>query len=147
MAVLIDTNVLVYRFDGRDPRKQTLATDLLRACIADDSARVPHQALVEFVAATTRPRSDGPALLSFDDARREVEDLLAQFTILYPNEQIVRLAVRGSATYRLSWFDAHIWAYAEYYALEQILSEDFQHGRYYGSVRAWNPFAAEAEAK
>jgi predicted nucleic acid-binding protein len=143
LAVLIDTNILVYRFDGRDPRKQTIATELLRARIADDSARVPHQALVEFVSATTRVRADGDALLTLDEARREVEDMLNQFTILYPNEQLVRLAVRGSATYGLSWFDAHIWAYAEYFGLEQLLSEDFQHGRYYGSVHAHDPFVVE----
>jgi predicted nucleic acid-binding protein len=40
----------------------------------------------------------------------------------------------------LSWFDAHIWAYAEFYGLPEILSEDFQHGRLYGTVRSVNPF-------
>jgi predicted nucleic acid-binding protein len=29
------------------------------------------------------------------------------------------------------------------YGLEEILSEDFQHGRLYGSVRAVNPFIDE----
>ena len=31
-------------------------------------------------------------------------------------------------------------AYAEHYGLEQIISEDFQHERLYGSVRATDPF-------
>jgi predicted nucleic acid-binding protein len=42
---------------------------------------------------------------------------------------------------RLSWFDAHLWAYAEHYGLAELLSEDLQHDRFYGSVRAVNPFA------
>ncbi len=61
--------------------------------------------------------------------------------MLYPVEALLRLAIRGTATYRLSWFDAHLWAYAEHYGLAELISEDFTDGRLYGSVRAVNPFA------
>lgn len=140
MAALVDTNVLVYRFDQRFPDKQARATALLRRGIADDSLRLPHQAIVEFVAATTRPLTKGKALLSPDDARREAEELLSQFVVLYPNELVVRTALRGMAAYQLSWFDAHLWAYAEHFGLEELVSEDFQHDRLYGTVRVVNPF-------
>ena len=59
---------------------------------------------------------------------------------LYPTEALIRTALRGTAAYQLSWFDAHRWAYAEHYGLEEIRSEDFQHGRLYGSVKIRNPF-------
>ena len=140
MAALVDTNVLVYRFDGRFPEKQRAATALLRRGILEDAVRVPHQAIVEFVAAVTRPTSAGAALLSAEEARREAEEILAQFEVLYPTEALVRAALRGAAAYQLSWFDAHLWAYADHYGLEEILSEDFQHDRLYGTVRAVNPF-------
>ena len=140
MAALVDTNVLVYRFDSRFPRKQAIATDLLRRGLREDSARIPHQAIVEFIAAVTRPLSGGGSLLSEEDAQREAEELLAQFTILYPTESLVRSAIRGWATYRLPWFDAHLWAYAHEYGLSDIYSEDFQHDRLYGTVRLINPF-------
>ena len=55
MASLVDTNVLVYRFDGRFPEKQRVATELLRAGAAEGTIYLPHQAIVEFVAAVTRP--------------------------------------------------------------------------------------------
>jgi predicted nucleic acid-binding protein len=142
VAYLVDTNVLVYRYDPRFPDKQARATKLLRAGIADDQARLPHQALVEFVAATTRPLPKAPPLLTAEEARREVEDLLAQFPVLYPVEALFRLAIRGMATYQLSWFDAHLWAYAEHYSLPLLYSEDFQHDRVYGTVRVINPFAS-----
>lgn len=140
MVGLVDTNVLVYRYDWRFPAKQRIATDLLRQGIADDSIRVPHQAIVELVAAVTRPIGEDQALLPAADARREAEELLAQFEILYPTEGLVRLALRGAAAYQLAWFDAHLWAYAEHYGLDELISEDFQQGRLYGSVRARNPF-------
>ncbi len=140
MAALVDTNVLVYQFDPRDPRKQTIVMDLLRRGIAGDEVRVPHQAIVEFVAATTRPVQGGRSLLPMEEARRYAEEMLSQFTVLYPNEALVRTALRGAAAYQLSWFDAHVWAYAEHYGLAEILSEDFEHDRLYGAVRAVNPF-------
>ena len=142
MAALVDTNVLVYRFDARFPAKQTRATALLRQGIADDSIRVPHQALIEFVAATTKSITrGGSSLLSPDDARREVEDMLVQFEVLYPDDELVRIAIRGAATYGLSWFDAHLWAYAERFGLDTLWSEDFEHDRLYGRVRVKDPFA------
>ena len=140
MAALVDTNVLVYRFDPRFPEKQDRADALLRQGIADDTLRLPHQALVEFVAATTRPTPEGSSLLTAEDARREAEELLSQFEVLYPTDALVRTALRGAAAYQLSWFDAHLWAYAEHYGLAELYSEDFQHDRLYGAVRVVNPF-------
>jgi predicted nucleic acid-binding protein len=145
VAALVDTNLLVYRFDPRFPEKQTRANELLRRGIAEDTLRLPHQAIVEFVAATTRPLKDYGPLLPPDEARREAEGLLDQFEILYPNDAIVRLALRGMPAYQLSWFDAHIWAYAEHYGLTELFSEDFQHDRKYGTVRAINPFLGPSE--
>ena len=140
MTALVDTNVLVYRFDPRFPEKQRRAVELLRRGIAEDTVRVPHQAIVEFVAAVTRPMSAGAPLLAADAARREAEEMLSQFDVLYPTEALVRTALRGAAAYQLSWFDAHLWAYAEHYGLAELISEDFQHDRLYGTVRAVNPF-------
>ena len=139
MAALVDTNVLVYRFDSRFPSKQKIATEILRRGILEDSVRVPHQAIVEFIAAVTRPIR-GHIILKHTDALREAEELLKQFTVLYPNEAILRTAIRGYAAYQLSWFDAHLWAYAEHYGLAEILTEDLQHDRLYGTVRVVNPF-------
>lgn len=142
MASLVDANVLVYRFDSRFPVKQKAAEDLLFQGIADGNLRVAHQAIVEFVSAVTRPLGEDPPILEPAEARREAEELLAQFDVLYPNESVLRTALRGAAAYQLAWYDAHMWAYAEVYGMRELLSEDFSHGRLYGSVRAVDPFQA-----
>ncbi len=144
VPALVDTNVLVYRYDRRFPEKQRLATELLRSGIEDGSVVVPHQAIVEFVAVVSRPLDGGEPLLDHEAAGREAEELLAQFDVLYPDEELLRIALRGSAAYRLPWFDAHLWAYAERFALGQLYSEDFQHGRLYGTVEVVNPFLEAA---
>lgn len=69
--------------------------------------------------------------------------MLKQFPILYPSEEIVQMAVRGCAPYQLCWFDAHLWSYAEHYGMTEILTEDLQHDRLYGSVRVTNPFVRQ----
>jgi predicted nucleic acid-binding protein len=139
---LIDTNVLVYLHDPRFPAKQGVAAQVLEEGLESESIVVPHQAILEFVAAVSRPRPElaGLPLLALADALREAEDFMAQFPVLYPDSAVVRTALRGTLTYQLPWFDAHLWAYAEVHGAGEILSEDFEHGRLYGSVRARDPF-------
>ena len=106
---------------------------------------IAHQSIVEFVAATTR---GGPEnrLLDAAAARRETEEFMAQFPILYPDAAVLRTALRGAAAYGLSWFDAHLRAYAEIHGIPELLSEDFQHGRMYGTVLIRYPFLSVSPA-
>lgn len=138
--MLIDTNVLVYRVDARFPDKQRVAAERMRAGIEAGSAFIAHQSIVEFVAATTR---GGPErrLLDVADAAREAEELMVQFPVVYPDATVLHTALRGAVAYGMSWFDAHLWACAEVNGITELLSEDFEHGRLYGTVRVTNPFA------
>lgn len=140
VASLVDTNLLVYRCDASDPAKRAASQDILRRGMAKNELRIPHQALVEFVNAVTRNRTGGRSLLTREEAWRQAEDLLNEFPVLYPNESVFRTALLGMAAYKFSWYDAHLWAYAEHYGIPEILSEDFEHGRRYGTVRVRNPF-------
>lgn len=142
MAALVDTHVLVSRFDPRDGAKRRAADVLLRQGIEDGSLRLAHQAVVEFMAAVSRPVLAGRPLLEPADARRETEDLLRLYPVLYPDARVVRTALQGMAAYELPWWDAQMWAYAEVHGLATLYSEDFQHGRWYGGVRVLNPFTA-----
>ncbi len=146
MASLVDTNVLVYCFDPRDRHKQRIAEGVLRDGLRDDSLVLPHQAIVELIPALCKPRAelDGEGLLSAVEAGIVAESLMDQFAVVYPTQEVLVTALRGAAAYSLSWFDAHLWAYAEVFGLPEILSEDFAHGRRYGSVRVRDPFLAAA---
>lgn len=137
--MLIDTNILVYRYDNRLPDKQRIAESVLRGGIAGGHPRIAHQSIVEFVASTTRGAPEN-RILDLPDAIREAEELMSQFPIIYPDESVLRTALRGAVVYGLSWFDAHIWAYAEVHGIAELFSEDFQHGRMYGTVTVQNPF-------
>ena len=144
---LADTHVLVYRYDGRFPDKQAVATELLRGGVATGELRLAHQVLVEFIAAVTRPQRDGSGpLLQQAEAFRELDEWAAITKVLYPTPAVLRLAIAGAAAYGMSWFDAHLWACAEHFGVGRLVSEDFQHGRLYGTVQVENPFADRSPA-
>ena len=94
VAQLIDTNVLVYRVDTRFPAKQETATNVLEEAVRSGECRIPHQALLEFYAVTTHPLPGvKTSLLTSNEAREEIETLLLTSIILYPVENLVRLAL------------------------------------------------------
>ncbi|MEX0900348.1 MAG: PIN domain-containing protein [Gammaproteobacteria bacterium] len=142
VTCLIDTSILVYPFDPRDQAKQAIARERLRVGLGRHV--IPHQALVEFFAAVTKPRADlaGQSLMSRKAAIERVERLQRQFTVLWPDAHVLSAALHGVVAYGLSWFDAHLWAYAQVHGIAEILSEDFEHGRHYGRVRVTNPFVS-----
>jgi predicted nucleic acid-binding protein len=146
-TALVDTNILVYRRDPRDPVKQRQAHECLRQGLEDNALILPHQALVEFVAAVTRPLKDlgGESLMSMRQALFEVNSMTLEFPVVYPNEAVLKVALTGVRTHGLSWFDAQLWAHAEQNGIPELISEDFEHGRYYGRVRVRNPFLSGAE--
>ena len=80
---------------------------------APTTARNANERLELFDAATRRQRPREA------QARREAEELLTQFVVLYPNETVVRTTLRGAAAYNSSWFDAHICACPEVYGLAE----------------------------
>ncbi|MEM9554549.1 MAG: PIN domain-containing protein [Acidobacteriota bacterium] len=149
MDTLVDTNILIYRYDAEAPHQQSVAHALLRQGLDQCSLVLAHQSIVEFVAVARRPRKrlDGATRPLLDPAElsREVEFMLNSFPILLPTQDTVRLALRGMSAYQLAWYDAHLWAYAEQNSIPEILSEDFQHGRWYGDVRVRNPFEERPE--
>jgi predicted nucleic acid-binding protein len=139
-TALIDTNILVYCYDPRDQAKRAVARKLFQKGAPENELRIPHQVLIEFVSVVTGKRVDGRPLLPHAEAARQAEELLMEFPVLYPNQAVFRMALRGMLAYQLPWYDAHLWAYAEHYGIAEILSEDFSHGRWYGNVRVRNPF-------
>ena len=140
VAALVDTNILVYRFDTTAEAKQARAVAVLRPGIEGAVFSIAYQSVVEFFPAVTKAVAGRGPLLDAADARRETEELLNEFDVIFPTPSIVRTALRGMAAYQLSWFDALIWAHAEELGLEELISEDFQHDRLYGTVRVVNPF-------
>src|SRR5690349_6737688 len=123
MAALVDTNVLVYRCDPGNPARRRRAREILLDGARSGELVIPHQALVEFVSATTRVRPGRAALLRPETAMAEVEGFLVGFEILYADAEVVRMAFAGVSLHRLPWYDAHLWAHAAVHGIPELLTE------------------------
>jgi predicted nucleic acid-binding protein len=116
------------------------AAEVLRRGIEEGRLFLPHQVLVEFVAATTRRRGPSGPILELPAALAAVEEFLLAYEILYPTDVVVRSATVGAVVHRLPWYDAHLWAYADAYGINEILTEDTPSRPRCGTVLYTNPF-------
>jgi predicted nucleic acid-binding protein len=133
---VVDTNVLVYTLDRRQPEKRQRAREVLRRVGTAGTAALPAQVLSEFGGACLRklePRPESEAI------RREVERLMLAFPILPLTGPVVLEALRGVREHLLSYYEAQIWAVARLGQVAVILSEDFNAGTVLDGVSFTNP--------
>jgi predicted nucleic acid-binding protein len=132
--VFVDTSVLLYEVDGADPAKQLTCRRWLEALWREGTARVSWQVLNEFYVNATRKTGTSAAT-----SRRLVEAYVqwkpADFSL-----PLLQRAWYWSDVGGISFWDALILAAAERSGCRWLLSEDFSHGRKYGSVQVVNPF-------
>ena len=133
---VVDTNLLVYALDRREPEKRERAREVLQRVGGAGTAALPTQVLSEFANACLRklePRPDPETI------RREVERLMLAFPVLPLSAPVVLEALRGVREHLLSYYDAQIWAAARLGQVAVILSEDFNTGAVLDGVSFANP--------
>lgn len=139
-AVMVDTNVLVYAHDRGEPDKQERAIDVLEHLLMTNSGYLSVQSLSEFFSITTRGQKNK---LTVEEAAIQVEEMARAWRVVDLTPQIVQEAIRGVRTYRMSFWDAQIWASARLNQVPVVLTEDFNVGAVLEGVRFVNPFAAD----
>jgi predicted nucleic acid-binding protein len=129
----LDTNVLVYLFDGDEPTKQAIAERIFR----DDSGiRLSTQVLQEFYVTVTRklgrPMSPPQALAAVQ--------LFKTYPVAVITQDLVTQGITRSIDSRLSFWDGLIVETALAEKANLLVTEDLQDGWTIGSMRVWNPF-------
>ena len=136
MRTFVDTNIVLYAYDQREPEKSAIAREILSDLWRTREGHLSTQVLQELYVNLTRklrvvvPRSKARALvgrygrwpvhtITTGDIL-EAADLEQRDSLSFWDALIVVAAVRGGA--------------------ERIISEDLQHGRAIGGVRIENPF-------
>lgn len=133
----VDTNVVVYLFDEREPAKRRRAGELLGDLARGDAPPVVStQVLQEAYVALTRkvgvPPDEALSTLQLMDG--------AAFDVHRVEVGVVWRAAARSVADRLSYWDALIVETARDAGCSVVYSEDLQHGRDYDGVRVENPF-------
>lgn len=135
----LDTNVLVYCFDPREPVKQRRAQQLVEQALGDRKGLISYQVVQEFLNVATR-RFAVP--LSGADARVYLERVLAPLSEVQASADLYRRGLEIAERWRLSFYDALIVAGALAAGCKTLYSEDLQHGQKFEDVVVLNPFLA-----
>jgi predicted nucleic acid-binding protein len=139
--VFVDTNVLIYAWDGSAPEKSESAHRWIRALWQARAGRLSTQVLNEFYNVATRRL---PLPLTRDEARTLCETFIAWNPIPIDTLLLDR-AWSLHATTQLSWWDTLIVAAAQRCAARYLLTEDLQEGQIFDGLTVVNPFRAELE--
>ncbi|MBI2298218.1 MAG: PIN domain-containing protein [Armatimonadetes bacterium] len=133
----LDTNVLVYANDGREPAKQDAALALLAVVASGGGGVVSTQCLVEYGAVALRKLRQSPAEID-----EQVEFCAATFEVVPVTPDLIGGAVRLALLHQVNYFDALMLAAAESAGCTELYSEDLNAGQSYLGVRVVDPFAA-----
>jgi predicted nucleic acid-binding protein len=130
----LDTNILVYSDDPRDPQKQAKAIDLITSHMRQRTGVVSLQVLQEYFVSAT-----GKLKLDSELAKARVE-FFARFHVAEPSVGDILAAIDLHRLYSISLWDTLILRSAKQSGCSVLLSEDMQHGQMIDGVRVVNPF-------
>lgn len=133
----LDTNILVYLFDGNTPDKQRLAAHLVATLDAEQAVRVVStQVLQETYSAVTRKLGVKPSVAL------EALQLMgnAGFQVQVIDAPLIWRGARRSVEDRISFWDALIVESALAAQCTRLYSEDLQAGRKFDGLEVVNPF-------
>lgn len=128
----IDTNVFFYEWDDRDPRKQSVAIDLL----AGDPRRMAASVQVYCELSVNLGKK-----LGFPPAK--ITGILGTYDLIRCNrseKSTVVTAIDIADRYQLSFWDGLIIAAAKEAKCTRILTEDLSHGQVIEGIEIVNPF-------
>jgi predicted nucleic acid-binding protein len=131
----LDTNILVYANDNRDPKKQVLAVKLISDCIAERKGVISTQVMQEYAAVALHKLHQDVSIV----LRR-----LGQFEsleIVQVTPAFIRRALNLHAQLKIHYLDATVVAAAEEAGCEVLYSEDCPSSNVHDFMRVVNPFA------
>jgi len=131
--VFIDTNILVYQMDKRDPRKRNVCRDVVKKAASSRDAVISTQVLQEFYVATTTRLHIDPILI------KSIMHSLENMEVVTVGNELIDDAIDASLQYHLSFWDSLIIVAAESAKCETLYTEDLNDGQIIRNVRIANP--------
>lgn len=131
----VDTNILIYARDPRDPIKQAVARELILSI--EDGALV-WQVSCEYLSAVRKLERFG---VSLEDAMGDLREALNRWRLLIPDWRVMEIAEETLNRYSLSFWDSLLVASCHHYGVERLYTEDFDAYPQIGGLEIVNPFA------
>lgn len=138
--VFVDTNVLIYHRDARDPAKQSAAAEWMALLWETRVGRLSTQVLQEYYVTVTAKLQ--PALAA-EDARDDVA-ALATWHPVEVTSALIEAAWQVQDLWGFSFWDSLIVAAAKAERCGVLLTEDLQHGQDLKGLQVVSPFELSA---
>jgi predicted nucleic acid-binding protein len=134
----IDTNVLIYRLNRSDSRKQAIARRLIRDLAIQGDTILPWQVAGEFLRQLSTWRDQGR--LTHEQVVRFDLALHSMFPLVLPVEAMLDRAPNYARLYTLSHWDSMLIAACADAGVEVLYTEDMGAPRTIDIVELVNPF-------
>lgn len=133
--IALDTNVLIYCCDERDPRRQQIALDL----VAETTEGVlPWQVACEFIAASRKLAGQG---FTAAQAWQRLEELLGLFPLVMPTPAVLERARSLHIEQQWAFWDATLVSACIESGVTRLYSEDLPGRAKIESLEIVSPFA------
>jgi predicted nucleic acid-binding protein len=133
----LDSNVLIYSFDGTDPAKAQRAEELVAEALSTNRGAISYQVVQEFFHFAFR-RAARP--MKTPDAEQFLGNVLRPLFSVHSSPSLFADALHLHGRYQLAWYDSLIVAAAMQAECEILYSEDLQNGQRFGKMQVKNPF-------
>jgi len=130
----VDTNILFYAHDPRDPAKQQIATNLIAGLT---EGTLLWQVACEYLSAS---RKLEPIGYSYSDAVEDIRSLRRVWNTVVPNWKAIDRLEALRANYSLSFWDGLLIAACLESGVRRLYSEDFSGYGRIESVEVVDPF-------
>ena len=124
----LDTNVLIYSIDGKDPAKQVVAREIVVSAVRGGGFLISAQVLNEFSNIALLKLK-----LSVEEARKFVS-FFSRIGVVSLESRWTDAALLLKQRYETQFFDSLLLAAAQENGCDEILTEDLNDGQMYGSV-------------
>lgn len=130
----VDTNILIYARDPREPAKQTAATSLLSSLV---DGVLLWQVACEYIAASRKLEQFGYDRIQ---ALADVADMRQAWKTILPTWSVMDRATQLLTKYQLSFWDALIIGACLEAGVTRLYSEDFDASAQAEGLEIVNPF-------
>jgi len=133
----LDTNILVYTFGVRAPKKKRRAQELVEKALRTQQGVVSTQVVQEFLNVATRKFS---VPLRLSDTQQYLQDVLGPLCLVFPSIDLYRQALVLQQDTQYSFYDSLIIGGALQAGCDMLYSEDLQDGQHIRGLHILNPF-------
>ena len=133
----LDTNVLVYSFDGKAKAKQKTSQELISSALSENQGVISYQVVQEFIHLSSRKFEKPFSLL---ESLKYLEEVLEPLCEIHSSMELYRRALRIKEEFGYAFYDALIISGAKEGGCKLLYSEDLRHEQTVVGVKIINPF-------